>query len=138
MKNDYQLIVVLSNSIITKLIFEVMAEYLELYNTPPFIHILTALEEMPNCRILCQGVLIGCCCQGTCAEDEEGSVKPLIIVFCRSRIFKMRNLLQCSVTVQYAIQCIVSCMHYRPFRRHQYFTYIIMKCPKSIRNKPVC
>ena len=35
------------------------------------------------------------------------------------------------------MQCIVPCMHFQPFQRHQGFKYTVLECPNIIRNKPV-
>ena len=78
MSGSHQLTVVWSNSVITELISEVIARFMKQYNTPSFMHVLTAVEEMSNCRILCQGALRCCCRQETWVGDKEGSVKTLI------------------------------------------------------------
>ena len=70
--------------------------------------------------------------RGQCATTDQ-----LIIVFCGSRIFSLR-ILRHHAIVQYSMQCIVSCMHFQPFQRHQGFWYILMdQTFKYYQKKPV-
>ena len=64
------------------------------------------------------------------------TIDQLIIVFCRNRRFQL-PIWPHHVIVRYVMQCIVSCMDFQPFERHDGFEGTIMECPNMIRNKAV-